>query len=162
MGYKKVLGVLGIGFLTLVGVLIWFMLSPPDKQTGLTAQELSSDSVVDQWPVHGGALGGGQCSPLTQINRDNVTRLTKVWEYQLPDHPMPEVEGLQMDFRANAIDAIVGEQFDSPHYSRDRMLTQPLQFLRGIRSGMQFIDLGQTQSHSGLMTETIVKSGQGN
>ena len=57
---------------------------------------------------------------------------------------------------SDPIDGIVGEQFASPNFTRERMLTQPIQFLRGIRSGRQFIDLGRARSQ--LMTETVIKS----
>src|SRR3989442_9283592 len=33
------------------------------------------------WPVYGRDPGGARFSPLTQITRDNVTRLTVAWTY---------------------------------------------------------------------------------
>lgn len=56
---------------------------------------------------------------------------------------------------SNPIDAIVGEQFASPSYSRDRMLWHPIEFIRGVASGMRFMDFGQTRSE--LMVETVVR-----
>jgi hypothetical protein len=58
-----------------------------------------------------------------------------------------------------SIDGIVGEQFASPSYSRDRMLKHPIQFVRGVASGWRFMDFGKTNSQ--LMVETVVDSGNG-
>jgi len=60
---------------------------------------------------------------------------------------------------SDPIDGIVGEQFASPGYSRDRMLKHPVQFVRGILSGRRFIDLGKARTM--LMIETVVVSGAG-
>ncbi len=38
-----------------------------------------------EWPHYGGDLGGSKYSSLDQINRENVTRLTKVWTYHTGD-----------------------------------------------------------------------------
>jgi hypothetical protein len=59
---------------------------------------------------------------------------------------------------SDPIDGIVGEHFASASYSRDRMLKHPIQFFRGVRSGMRFSDLGQARM--ALMTETVIKSGR--
>jgi hypothetical protein len=53
------------------------------------------------------------------------------------------------------IDGIVGEQFAAPGYSRDRMFGHPIEFIRGVASGWQFIDFGQTRNQ--LMVETVVR-----
>lgn len=58
---------------------------------------------------------------------------------------------------SDPIDGIVGEQFESASYSRDRMLKHPIQFARGVLSGSRFIDLGKARSS--LMIETVVVSG---
>lgn len=60
---------------------------------------------------------------------------------------------------SDPIDGIVGEQFASPGYSRDRMLKHPIQFVRGILSGRRFTDLGQARM--ALMIETVIESGTG-
>src|SRR2546425_13316147 len=51
------------------------------------------------WPVYGRDPGGARVSPLTQITRDNVTRLTVAWTYHtgIPDlssmaHRPPSLE----------------------------------------------------------------------
>src|SRR5256884_5033646 len=51
------------------------------------------------WPVYGRDPGGARFSPLTQIPRDNVTRLTVAWTYHtgIPDmssmsHRPPSLE----------------------------------------------------------------------
>jgi len=56
---------------------------------------------------------------------------------------------------SDPIDGIVGEQFAAPSYSRDRMLGHPIEFIRGVASGWQFIDFGQTRNQ--LMVETVVR-----
>jgi hypothetical protein len=58
---------------------------------------------------------------------------------------------------SDPIDGIVGEQFASPSYSRDRMLKHPVQFARGVLSGRRFTDLGQARM--ALMIETVIESG---
>ena len=57
------------------------------------------------------------------------------------------------------IDGIVGEQFASPSYSRERMFGHPIQFARGVASAFRFIDLGETRNQ--LMVETVIESGRG-
>jgi quinoprotein glucose dehydrogenase len=42
---------------------------------------------VAGWPEVTGSVGGGQYSPLTQINRDNVEHLKVAWTYDSPDVP---------------------------------------------------------------------------
>ncbi|MBL8136191.1 MAG: pyrroloquinoline quinone-dependent dehydrogenase [Acidobacteria bacterium] len=41
------------------------------------------------WPVYGGDPGGRKYSPLTTITRDNVSRLTKAWEWKTGETPLP-------------------------------------------------------------------------
>lgn len=53
------------------------------------------------------------------------------------------------------VDGIVGENFASPSYSRDRMFGHPIEFVRGVASGWRFIDFGQTRNE--LMVETVVR-----
>ena len=60
---------------------------------------------------------------------------------------------------SDPIDAIVGEQFASPSYSRDRMLKHPIQFARGVASGLRFMDFRKTRSQ--LMIERVIESGRG-
>ena len=60
---------------------------------------------------------------------------------------------------SDPIDGIVGEQFASPSYSRDRMLKHPVQFARGVASGRRFIQFRKTRR--ALMVETVIESGRG-
>jgi quinoprotein glucose dehydrogenase len=53
---------------------------------------------VADWPVTEGAPGGGRFSPLTEITRENVTRLQVAWTYRHGDvweggFPVPEMTG---------------------------------------------------------------------
>src|SRR5205085_4020058 len=36
------------------------------------------------WPTYNGTTGGNRHTPLTQINKDNVTRLAMTWMFTLP------------------------------------------------------------------------------
>jgi hypothetical protein len=54
------------------------------------------------------------------------------------------------------LDGIAAEHFDSPSYSRDRMLRHPVEYLRGIRSATRFLELGRTDGE--VMTETVLES----
>jgi len=43
------------------------------------------DSAKPDWPSYAGAAGGGQYSPLSQINKDNVKELKQAWVYHSGD-----------------------------------------------------------------------------
>jgi quinoprotein glucose dehydrogenase len=45
----------------------------------------SADGPIADWPYYGGDAGGSRYSPLTQINKSNVTELTVAWEYHTGD-----------------------------------------------------------------------------
>jgi quinoprotein glucose dehydrogenase len=45
----------------------------------------SADGPIADWPCYGGDAGGSRYSPLTQINKSNVTELTVAWEYHTGD-----------------------------------------------------------------------------
>ena len=45
----------------------------------------AADGLIADWPYYGGDAGGSRYSPLTQINRSNVARLTLAWEYHTGD-----------------------------------------------------------------------------
>lgn len=45
------------------------------------------------WPAYGGTYAARRYSPLTQINRDNVGRLEKVWTYHTGDLPNDRTKG---------------------------------------------------------------------
>jgi quinoprotein glucose dehydrogenase len=48
----------------------------------------STQSVPRDWPVYGGDAGGSKFSPLTSITRDNVSRLTRAWEWATGERPL--------------------------------------------------------------------------
>ena len=50
----------------------------------LSAAEPTSGEIAD-WPFYGGDAGGSRYSPLTQINKSNVTELKVAWEYHTGD-----------------------------------------------------------------------------
>jgi quinoprotein glucose dehydrogenase len=45
------------------------------------------------WPAYGGTIHATRYSPLAQIDRSNVGRLERVWEYRTGDMPSEESEG---------------------------------------------------------------------
>ena len=51
----------------------------------------NQNSLVE-WPVYGGDPGGMRYSALTDINRDNVTRLTKSWSWATSEAPIPQTD----------------------------------------------------------------------
>ncbi|WP_417580421.1 PQQ-binding-like beta-propeller repeat protein [Pelagibacterium sp.] len=64
----------------------------PTTPTGVQARApLPTMEVGENWPAYGGNYHGTRYSPLTQITADNVSDLTRVWEFNSGD--MPEGEG---------------------------------------------------------------------
>jgi quinoprotein glucose dehydrogenase len=51
----------------------------------ITAARPASDAEIADWPFYGGDAGGARYSPLTQINKSNVTELKVAWEYHTGD-----------------------------------------------------------------------------
>ena len=51
----------------------------------ITAARPAWDAEIADWPFYGGDAGGARYSPLTQINRSNVTELKVAWEYHTGD-----------------------------------------------------------------------------
>lgn len=49
--------------------------------------------IAGAWPSHGGDRGGARFSPLTQIDRDNVTDLQVAWSYRTGDGEGPMQPG---------------------------------------------------------------------
>ena len=45
---------------------------------------------IVEWPYYGNDQGGTKYSPLTQINRDNVTRLQPAWTWKTGEGPLPQ------------------------------------------------------------------------
>jgi quinoprotein glucose dehydrogenase len=54
----------------------------------VAALAVSCNTLADEWPSYGGDAGGMRYSPLTQINRDNVSRLKVAWGFQLVHHDL--------------------------------------------------------------------------
>ncbi len=51
----------------------------------VAALAVSCNTLADEWPTYGGDAGGMRYSPLTQINRDNVSRLEVAWVFHTGD-----------------------------------------------------------------------------
>jgi len=51
----------------------------------ITAARPASNGEIADWPFYGGDAGGARYSPLTQINKSNVTELKVAWEYHTGD-----------------------------------------------------------------------------
>jgi quinoprotein glucose dehydrogenase len=61
------------------------MLLPIFLIAAITAARPASDAEIADWPFYGGDAGGARYSPLTQINKSNVTELKVAWEYHTGD-----------------------------------------------------------------------------
>ena len=48
------------------------------RLSGVAAE---NEAAVAEWPAYGGDLGNGRYSALAEINRQNVSKLTRVWTY---------------------------------------------------------------------------------
>src|SRR5262245_49918245 len=46
-----------------------------------------------QWPAYAGDPGSTRCSPLSQINKDNFSKLKVVWSWDTPDALIAKSEG---------------------------------------------------------------------
>jgi len=49
------------------------------------ARPAAADGTIAEWPYYGGDAGGSRYSPLTQIDRNNVSQLKVAWEYHTGD-----------------------------------------------------------------------------
>jgi quinoprotein glucose dehydrogenase len=47
---------------------------------------------IVEWPVYGGDPGGMRYSTLTDVNRDNVSRLTRAWTWATGELPIPQTD----------------------------------------------------------------------
>ena len=52
---------------------------------GAAARAAAADGTIAEWPYYGGDPGGSRYSPLTQIDRSNVSQLKVAWEYHTGD-----------------------------------------------------------------------------
>ena len=57
----------------------------PHGQPGNNPDQVQPDGSKHGWPAYGGAPGGGQYSPLSQVNRHNVEDLEVAWAYHSGD-----------------------------------------------------------------------------
>ncbi|MEP7119166.1 MAG: hypothetical protein ABI880_16380, partial [Acidobacteriota bacterium] len=48
----------------------------------------STQPAMQEWPIYGGDAGGSKFSPLADIDRENVARLTQVWEWKPEEGPL--------------------------------------------------------------------------
>jgi membrane-bound PQQ-dependent dehydrogenase (glucose/quinate/shikimate family) len=53
--------------------------------TSLATAQKPASAASDDWPYYGHDPGGMRCSPLTQINRENVSQLQVAWTYHTGD-----------------------------------------------------------------------------
>ncbi|HZR22966.1 MAG TPA: pyrroloquinoline quinone-dependent dehydrogenase [Vicinamibacterales bacterium] len=51
---------------------------------------LALAAAVGEWPYYGGDQGGARYSPLADVNRSNVSRLTLAWEWQTREKALPQ------------------------------------------------------------------------
>lgn len=56
----------------------------------LSACREPGGSGMVEWPAYGGDPGGMKYSPLTDIHRNNVNRLTLAWTWETGEQPIPE------------------------------------------------------------------------
>ena len=63
----------------------WGMLLAIFLVAAITAARPASNGEIADWPFYGGDAGGARYSPLTQINKSNVTELKVAWEYHTGD-----------------------------------------------------------------------------
>ncbi|ACF02324.1 membrane-bound PQQ-dependent dehydrogenase, glucose/quinate/shikimate family [Rhodopseudomonas palustris TIE-1] len=63
---------------------------PPQATAMADPSPLQSGS---DWPAYGGSYAARRYSPLDQINRDNVAKLTKVWTFHTGDLPNERTKG---------------------------------------------------------------------
>jgi glucose dehydrogenase len=50
---------------------------------------LASPALAQEWPTHDGDLGASKYSRLTQVNRENVSRLTVAWTWETGEKAIP-------------------------------------------------------------------------
>jgi quinoprotein glucose dehydrogenase len=76
----------------------------PVSRLVLRAQEASRPAATaDQWPAYGGDSGGTRYSPLTDITRDNVTKLEVAWTYRTGELGAGARSGRSLTFEATPL-----------------------------------------------------------
>src|SRR5947208_6039104 len=82
----------------------------------LTASAQSADRRVE-WPAYGGDLAATKYSSLTDINRDNVAKLAKAWEWATGETPNAATRARPGNFQATPL--MIGDTlFLSTSYNR--------------------------------------------
>ena len=110
-----VLPVLG---LALVGALFFAHPYPQPQVEALPVQASNDHSVGDSdWDFYGRTPRGERWSPLTQIDRTNVTQLKPAWEYRTGDLPRPgeNKNGYEFNFEVTPIKVADTLYICSPH-----------------------------------------------
>jgi alcohol dehydrogenase (cytochrome c) len=109
------------------------------RRAGGVYREVTSEAA---WPAYNGDPGGNRYTSLTQINRDNVSRLAPRWIFSLPDTASLQVtpvvvDGIMYVTSANecyALDAGTGRRIW--HYRRPRTAGLVGDAARGINRGV--------------------------
>jgi quinoprotein glucose dehydrogenase len=71
--------------------------SASNETTQTTTADMSDPSLLQagaDWPAYGGSYSARRYSPLDQINRGNVAKLTKVWTFHTGDLPDKRTEDM--------------------------------------------------------------------
>jgi quinoprotein glucose dehydrogenase len=83
----------------------------------IAAAATSAGAQAVEWPAWGGDLAATKYSSLTDINRDNVARLTKAWEWATGETPKTEPRSRPGNFQATPL--MIGDTlFLSTSYNR--------------------------------------------
>jgi quinoprotein glucose dehydrogenase len=89
------------GLLLLLGTAV-IMIGPSGRASAavgvvppptMTMNDPSPLKTGADWPAYGGSYSARRYSPLDQINRDNVAKLTKVWTFHTGDLPNSSTDG---------------------------------------------------------------------
>jgi quinoprotein glucose dehydrogenase len=83
---------------------------------GFAASEPADGAIAD-WPYYGGDAGGGRYSPLTQIDKNNVTELKVAWEYHTGDVSDGSGDRRKSEFEATPI-VVDGTMYLSTPFNR--------------------------------------------
>ncbi len=88
-------------------------------QAAAATRDLTALSAPDDWAAYGHDMGGGQYSPLTDLNPGNVAGLKRVWTHELPDRGASMVTPIYVNDRlyycsqqgkALAVDPVTGKE----------------------------------------------------
>src|SRR5215475_869076 len=94
--------------------------APLALATALASIEASlatAHAQIIEWPTFGGDLASTKFSRLTDIDRSNVARLAKAWEWAIGETPKPEFRTRPGNFQATPL--MLGDTlFLSTSYNR--------------------------------------------